>query len=116
MESMPDVSIVSHFKDLPDPRIERAKKHRLIDIIVIALGSIMVGGDGFARTWNSLEKANRRGCNNCSRPMASPRMTPLGALPQSPTLPSVLPVDPGRLQAHPGRRGLARWQNRQSVV
>ena len=47
MESPPDVSIVSHFKDLPDPRIERAKKHRLIDIIVIALGSIMVGGDGF---------------------------------------------------------------------
>ena len=36
MESMPDVSIISHFKDLPDPRIERAKKHRLIDIIVIA--------------------------------------------------------------------------------
>ncbi len=47
MACMPDVSIVSHFKDLPDPRIERAKKHRLIDIIVIALGSIMVGGDGF---------------------------------------------------------------------
>ena len=55
MESMLDVSIVSHFKDpvsstgqaLPDPRIERARKHRLIDIIVIALGSIMVGGDGF---------------------------------------------------------------------
>ena len=46
MACMPDVSIVSHFKDpvsstgqaLPDPRIERAKKHRLIDIIVIALG------------------------------------------------------------------------------
>ena len=47
MACMPDVPIVSHFKDLPDPRIERAKKHRLIDIIVIALGSIMVGGDGF---------------------------------------------------------------------
>ena len=25
MACMPDVSIVSHFKDLPDPRIERAK-------------------------------------------------------------------------------------------
>ena len=37
MACMPDVSIVSHFKDLSDPRIERAKKHRLIDIIVIAL-------------------------------------------------------------------------------
>ena len=47
MESMPDVSIISHFKDLPDPRIERAKKHRLIDILIIALGSIMIGGDGF---------------------------------------------------------------------
>ncbi len=37
MDSTCDVSIVSHFKDLQDPRIERAKKHRLIDIIVIAL-------------------------------------------------------------------------------
>ena len=40
MDSTCDVSIVSHFKDLKDPRIERAKKHRLMDIIVIALGSI----------------------------------------------------------------------------
>jgi predicted transposase YbfD/YdcC len=47
MDCRPDASIVHHFKDLKDPRIERAKKHRLIDIIVIALGSIMVGGDGF---------------------------------------------------------------------
>src|SRR5688572_17372105 len=47
MDSTCDVSIVSHFKDLKDPRIKRAKKHRLMDIIVIALGSIMVGGDGF---------------------------------------------------------------------
>jgi hypothetical protein len=41
------VSIVSHFKALKVPRIERAKKHRLIEIIVMALGSMMVGGDGF---------------------------------------------------------------------
>jgi predicted transposase YbfD/YdcC len=47
MNSTPDVSIVSHFKDLKDPRMERAKKHRLIDILVIALGSSLVGGDGF---------------------------------------------------------------------
>jgi predicted transposase YbfD/YdcC len=47
MVSYPDASIAHHFKDLKDPRIERTKKHRLIDIIVIALGSIMVGGDGF---------------------------------------------------------------------
>ena len=47
MDCCPDASIVHHFKDLKDPRIERTKKHRLIDIIVIALCSIMVGGDGF---------------------------------------------------------------------
>jgi hypothetical protein len=47
MDTCPDASIVSHFKDLQDPRIERAKKHRLINIIVIALGSIVVSGDGF---------------------------------------------------------------------
>ena len=46
MACMPDVSIVSHFKDLPDPRIERAKKHRLIDIIVIAPGSESGAGSG----------------------------------------------------------------------
>jgi predicted transposase YbfD/YdcC len=47
MNAIPDVSIVTHFKDLKDPRMERAKKHRLIDILVIALGSSLVGGDGF---------------------------------------------------------------------
>ena len=47
MNATPDVSIITHFKDLKDPRMERAKKHRLIDILVIALGSSLVGGDGF---------------------------------------------------------------------
>ena len=47
MDCRPDASIVHPFKDLKDPRIERAKKHRLIDIIVIALGSMVVGGNGF---------------------------------------------------------------------
>jgi hypothetical protein len=46
-DSTCDVSIVPHFKALKDPRIERTKKHRLIEIIVMALGSMMVGGDGF---------------------------------------------------------------------
>ncbi len=47
MNSTPDVSIATHFKDLKDPRINRAKKHLLIDILVIALSSSLVGGDGF---------------------------------------------------------------------
>ena len=120
MESMPDVSIVSHFKDLPDPRIERAKKHRLIDIIVIALGSIMVGGDGF-QDMELFGKSKQAWLQQLlDLPNGIPSHDTFGRVfarlnPQ--TLPSVLPVmDPGRLQAHPGRRGLARWQNRQGVV
>ena len=128
MESMPDVSIVSHFKDLPDPRIERAKKHRLIDIIVIApgsesgagSGSIMVGGDGF-QDMELFGKSKQAWLEQLlDLPNGIPSHDTFGrvfARLKSQTLPSVLPVmDPGRLQAHPRRRGLARWQNRQSVV
>jgi predicted transposase YbfD/YdcC len=42
-----DTSIVEHFRDLEDPRIERAKKHYLLDILVIALCTLLTGGEGF---------------------------------------------------------------------
>ena len=32
-----NASIVAHFQALEDPRIERTKKHHLLDILVIAL-------------------------------------------------------------------------------
>jgi predicted transposase YbfD/YdcC len=42
-----NASIVAHFEDLEDPRIERAKKHNLLDILVIALCTLLTGGEGF---------------------------------------------------------------------
>jgi hypothetical protein len=42
-----DTSIVEHFRDLEDPRIDRAKKHDLLDILVIALCTLLTGGEGF---------------------------------------------------------------------
>src|SRR5581483_3741121 len=42
-----DVSIARHFADLPDPRIDRTKKHRLDDILVIALCAVICGADSF---------------------------------------------------------------------
>ena len=42
-----DTSIVEHFRDLEDPRIDRAKKHYLLDILVIALCTLLTGGEGF---------------------------------------------------------------------
>jgi DDE_Tnp_1-associated len=42
-----NTSIVEHFRDLEDPRIDRAKKHSLLDILVIALCTLLTGGEGF---------------------------------------------------------------------
>lgn len=42
-----DVSIARYFADLPDPRIDRTKKHRLDDILVIALCAVVCGADSF---------------------------------------------------------------------
>ena len=38
------VSLVEHFEDLEDPRIERTKFHQLSDIIVIAICAVICGG------------------------------------------------------------------------
>lgn len=35
------------FADLPDPRIERTKQHRLLDIVAIAICAVVSGADSF---------------------------------------------------------------------
>jgi predicted transposase YbfD/YdcC len=42
-----DVSIARYFADLPDPRIDRTKKHPLGDILVIALCAVLAGADSW---------------------------------------------------------------------
>src|SRR5215471_11141745 len=42
-----NASIVEHFRTLEDPRIERTKKHLLLDILVIAVCTLLTGGEGF---------------------------------------------------------------------
>ena len=42
-----NTSIVEHFRDLEDPRLDRAKKHYLLDILVTALCTLLTGGEGF---------------------------------------------------------------------
>jgi hypothetical protein len=44
-------SIVEHFADLVDPRIERQKQHKLIDIIVLAICAVLCG----ANDWVAVE-------------------------------------------------------------
>jgi predicted transposase YbfD/YdcC len=47
----PTASIVDHFQELVDPRIERNKKHTLIDIIVLTICAVITGSE----TWEEIE-------------------------------------------------------------
>lgn len=51
MKLKPKITIADHFSSLEDPRIERTKRHKLIDIITIAICAVICGADG----WVSIE-------------------------------------------------------------
>lgn len=43
----PRLSLIEHFKELPDPRVDRTKDHDLIDILVIAICTLLCAGESF---------------------------------------------------------------------
>lgn len=43
----PKLSLIEHFQDLPDPRVERTKDHDLIDVLVIAICTLLCAGESF---------------------------------------------------------------------
>lgn len=45
--SQPRLALVDAFADLPDPRVDRTKKHLLSDILVIAVCAVVAGADSF---------------------------------------------------------------------
>ena len=45
--SRPKIALADAFADLPDPRIERGKKHLLSDILLIAVCAVIAGADSF---------------------------------------------------------------------
>lgn len=47
-----DLSLTSHFASIPDPRIDRTKKHLLGDILIIALCATIAGAD----SWQEVER------------------------------------------------------------
>ncbi len=51
MKLRPKITIADHFSELEDPRIERTKLHKLIDIITITICAVICGADG----WNAIE-------------------------------------------------------------
>jgi predicted transposase YbfD/YdcC len=47
MRTHPELNLLTHFQDLPDPRTARTPEHQLIDILVIAICTLLCGGEGF---------------------------------------------------------------------
>jgi predicted transposase YbfD/YdcC len=43
----PKLSLIEHFKDLPDPRVQRTQDHDLMDILVIAVCTLLCAGESF---------------------------------------------------------------------
>lgn len=47
MEKKPSPALMEHFAELEDPRIERQKRHKLFDILVIAVCAVLCGAESF---------------------------------------------------------------------
>jgi predicted transposase YbfD/YdcC len=47
MQKHPQLSLIEHFQVLPDPRVDRTKDHELIDILVIAICTLLCAGESF---------------------------------------------------------------------
>ncbi|MBM3859124.1 MAG: ISAs1 family transposase [Verrucomicrobia bacterium] len=43
----PQLSLIKHFQSITDPRVERTKEHALIDILIIAVCTLICGGETF---------------------------------------------------------------------
>jgi len=47
MQTHPKLSLIEHFQDLPDPRVQGRTDHELIDVLIIAVCTLLCGGSGF---------------------------------------------------------------------
>jgi len=47
MDNQPGASIERYFADLEDPRVERAREHKLLGIVVITVCAVICGADGW---------------------------------------------------------------------
>lgn len=47
MRTHSELNLTAYFQDLPDPRVARTREHRLLDLLVIAVCTLLCGGEGF---------------------------------------------------------------------
>ena len=56
MSPKASISLLAHFTELPDPRIERSRLHDLLDIIALTICAVLAGADN----WAEVERYGRR--------------------------------------------------------
>ena len=47
MPNHPKLSLIEHFKTLPDPRVNRTKEHELVDVLTIGVCTLLCAGESF---------------------------------------------------------------------
>src|SRR3990172_10195521 len=52
MPDKPLATLEKCFANLTDPRVERTREHRLLDIVILAICSVICGADG----WTEIEE------------------------------------------------------------
>ena len=68
---------MSHFNTIPDPRIDRCKRHALMDILFLSISAVLCGAEG----WEEMKTLGMRGLiglkNTFLLKMVFPNTTPL---------------------------------------
>jgi hypothetical protein len=56
MSHVGHVSLLAHFRDLADPRLERTRLHRLYDLVALTICAVVSGAD----SWAEVERYGQR--------------------------------------------------------
>ena len=79
--------IGEHFSTLVDPRVERTRKHALLDIIVIAILAVICDSDG----WDEMARTAPRRLPASRAALSNPRLGRRGGTFRRAIVPSTLP-------------------------
>jgi predicted transposase YbfD/YdcC len=103
MESKISVALEEHFSEVTDPRVERTKLHKLLDIFVIAICAVIAGADN----WEDVETFGRAKLKWFQKFLELPN-----GIPSHDTFNRVF----ARLDAQEFQAGFVRWMNAVSEI
>ncbi len=84
MDAIPAPSLRDHFSSLSDPRVDRTKRHHLLDLLTIAICNIICGANG----WVEIEEFGNAKLPGSKRSSTFPTAFP----PTTPLVASLLPL------------------------